>query len=246
MNDGIMFDLHSTQIPKEMVELLPQIYSINEDLNKPNEIVQIALNFLYTGFPDFDHFLPSINKLINYKNQLNNLIAQYNSSFLSIFNYFDKRDEIEKLKQIEIDKYENENKVMEEFFQEMEFDSNWIELKKGRRGILKDLQKLYQNESTKDFTIICGEEEKEIKVHKLILIIRSELFKGMFLSVQDSSNQVHDYSGKSFETLNQLIYFLYHDEFNEKEINQEEFEDVKDYYQLNENSIIDFLLKDFI
>ncbi|KAJ5073283.1 hypothetical protein M0811_08967 [Anaeramoeba ignava] len=76
--------------------------------------------------------------------------------------------------------------------------------------------------------------------------MRSELFQGMFLSVQDSSNQVHDYSGKSFETIHQLIYFLYHDEFDEtKEITKEiiqEFEDLKDYYQLNQNSIIDLHL----
>ncbi|KAJ5077276.1 speckle-type poz protein [Anaeramoeba ignava] len=136
---------------------------------------------------------------------------------------------------------------IENIFKEIGFDSNWINSKKGRKGLLNDLKLLYKQEETKDFKIIYeeNENEKEIKVHKLILIIRSELFKGMFLSVNDSSNQVHDYSGKSFETLNQLIYFFYHDEFNErKEINSKiikEFEDVKDYFQLNQNSIIDLI-----
>ncbi|KAJ5075397.1 speckle-type poz protein [Anaeramoeba ignava] len=77
---------------------------------------------------------------------------------------------------------------------------------------------IYQNymkeNETKDFIIIS--EEKEIKVHKLILFTRSELFKGMFLSVSDTSNQVHDYSRKSNESIQQLIYFLYHDKFKEK------------------------------
>ncbi|KAJ5079420.1 speckle-type poz protein [Anaeramoeba ignava] len=134
---------------------------------------------------------------------------------------------------------------MEEFFKEIGFDSKWINEKKGRKGILRDLQQLYQQETTKDFTIIC--EEKEIKVHKLILIMRSELFKGMFqLNVQDSSNQVHDYSQKSFQTINQLIYFLYHDKFSETQLRKEikgELKDAKDYYQLNPHSIIDLILK---
>ncbi|KAJ5067988.1 hypothetical protein M0811_12688 [Anaeramoeba ignava] len=66
------------------------------------------------------------------------------------------------------------------------------------------------------------------------------------LNVQDSSNQVHDYSGKSFETIQQLIHFLYHDEIEENELNSrnfEELQDAKDYYQLNPNSIIDLILK---
>ncbi|KAJ5074480.1 speckle-type poz protein [Anaeramoeba ignava] len=122
-------------------------------------------------------------------------------------------------------------------------------IKKGRKGIIKDLSKLYEKEETKNFKIICS-NEKEIKVHKLILIIRSELFKAMFeLNIQDSTNQVHDYSKKRNETIQQFIYFLYHDEFkieinknkNYEEIN-EELEDIKDYFQLNPNSIIDLIL----
>ncbi|KAJ5070266.1 hypothetical protein M0811_11114 [Anaeramoeba ignava] len=68
----------------------------------------------------------------------------------------------------------------------------------------------------------------------------------MFLNVQDSSNKVHDYSNKSFETIHQLIYFFYHDEFEKEHIrknNIDELQDAKDYYQLNENSIIDLFVK---
>ncbi|KAJ5069902.1 hypothetical protein M0811_11414 [Anaeramoeba ignava] len=67
------------------------------------------------------------------------------------------------------------------------------------------------------------------------------------LNIQDSSNQVHDYSQKSFKTIQELIYFLYHDNFS-KEIKDknilEEYFDLKDYYQLNPNSIIDLILKE--
>ncbi|KAJ5066824.1 cyclin-dependent kinase inhibitor 2c-related [Anaeramoeba ignava] len=192
---------------------------INICSQKSKEEVQIALNFIYTGFSDFQEIYQNLKERTT--------------------------------KRIIENQKEKENKV-EEFFKEIGFDLNWIELKKGRNGIIKDLSKLYQEESTKDFTIIIGDEkekekEKEIKVHKLILVLRSELYKGMFLSVQDSSNQVHDYSGKSFETIQELIYFLYHDKFEKetKEISNEmikELKEIRDYYQLNPNSRIDLIL----
>ncbi|KAJ5078615.1 speckle-type poz protein [Anaeramoeba ignava] len=101
------------------------------------------------------------------------------------------------------------NEIIYNFFKEIEIDSKWIENKKGRKGIIKDLSKLYKENETKDFTIIVS-EEKQIKVHKLILIIRSELFKAMFeLNIQDLSNKVHDYSKKSNETIQSInLFFL--------------------------------------
>ncbi|KAJ5074896.1 hypothetical protein M0811_07939 [Anaeramoeba ignava] len=271
------------EIMKEFIEIFTQIYSINEDMNnflklnlngvfsdfqiiskdsfvfnvnklillrrfdndrimfqkfinicklKPKKEVEIILNFLYTGFPDFQELQNKLNLNLN-EIQFPN----------------EKKQEEQKQEQNELN--EKENKITE-FLKEIGIELNWIKQKKGRKGILKDLTKLYEEEITKDFTIIVS--EKEIKVHKLILIIRSELFKGMFeLNVQDSSNQVHDYSRKSFETIQQLIYFFYHDDLEEDKINEEiiiqELEDVKDYYQLNPNSIIDLILfhqtKDF-
>ncbi|KAJ5067870.1 speckle-type poz protein [Anaeramoeba ignava] len=148
------------------------------------------------------------------------------------------------MKEIEIE--EIEKGLAYDLFEQTGFDSNWIKEKEGIKGILKDLSKLYQQNETKDFTIIC--EEKEIKVHKLILQIRSELFKGMFLSVNDTSNQVHDYTGKSFQTIQELIYFLYHDKIDETKLtkeNIEEFVDLKDFYELNQNSILGSYLVDF-
>ncbi|KAJ5078069.1 ankyrin repeat protein [Anaeramoeba ignava] len=195
---------------------------------KSKEIVQYALNFLYTGFIDFGDLIEKMDQIIA------------NSTTNSNTSPKEKKD-----KQLISEGINQKQEQLDQFFKEVGFDSNWIQSKKGRKGIIKDFSKLYQQESTKDFTIIF-EEEKKIKVHKLILILRSELFKGMFqLNVQDSSNQVHDYSGKSFETIHQLIYFFYHDEF-EKETNKfpqeikKEFDYFKDYYQLNPNSIIGF------
>ncbi|KAJ5071725.1 ankyrin repeat [Anaeramoeba ignava] len=272
INNADISKLTDKQITKEIIDLFPKIYSINQDLNnllnsndnlsdfeietndsfkfkvhkqilllrfdynqlnlqkfinnckrKPKEIVEIAINFIYTGFPNFDNLIQRLQIL---KNLL--------------------EEEEEELKTKET----KQNEINEEFFKEIGFDLNWIKSKSKRKGIIKDLSKLYEeNDSKKDFTIIC-ENGKEIKVHKLILFLRSELFKGMFqLNIRDTSNEVHDYSRKSFETINQFIYFLYHDKIEENKFNSkiiEEFEDIKDYFQLNLNSIIDLILNDLI
>ncbi|KAJ5071634.1 ankyrin repeat [Anaeramoeba ignava] len=212
---------------------------------KSKEYVQIALNFLYTGFTDFDYFMKKFHNFANYRKQL--ITNQKNLDLNKILwpEYHQKSEEIKKLFTKNDEKFKEENEMILTFFKEIGIDSNWIEIKKGRKGIIKDLSKLYEENETKDFTIICS--RKRIKVHKLILIIRSELFKGMFLlNVEDKSNQVHDYSGKSFETIYQLIHFIYHDKFDKsKKIRQEtkkEYLDLKDYYQLNQNSIINLIL----
>ncbi|KAJ5067024.1 ankyrin repeat protein [Anaeramoeba ignava] len=212
---------------------------INICSQKSKKYVEIALNFIYTGFPDFKEFIQQLNQNMR-KNEIQRKSRKPIFDFFDYFSYDQKtKPQIEKITDIQ----KKEDKL-KEFFKEIGIESNWIESKKGRKGILEDLHKLYQENQNKDFTIIIS-EEKEIKVHKLILILRSELFKGMFLNVQDSSNQVHDYSKKSNETIQQLIHFFYHDEFDkEKEIKKEEFKDLKDFYQLNQNSIIDLILED--
>ncbi|KAJ5076648.1 ankyrin repeat-containing protein [Anaeramoeba ignava] len=280
LNDINVYELQEQGISQEFFDLFSKIYSINQDFlnllnsndnfsdfqiqsndsfrfkihklillirfdnnqsnlekfvencaQKPKEDVEFVLNFLYTGFCGFSQM---INKL-NQQKEKNNLIEK-GSSFIG-----------EKGKPIFENSQEKQENV-KEFFREIGLDSKWFESKKGRKGILNDLGKLYQQNDSKDFTIII--EEKEIKVHKLILILRSELFKGMFqLNIEDKSNQVHDYSKKSFQTLNQIIYFLYHDKFDkDQELtkeNLEELRDTKDYFQLNENSMIDLIFQKF-
>ncbi|KAJ5067660.1 cyclin-dependent kinase inhibitor 2c [Anaeramoeba ignava] len=218
---------------------------INICRRKPKEIIQFALNFLYTGFIDFDKFIEKFNhKFIQNKTEIDP-----NSQFL-----FSNKIEIENKKkeqELILNQIKNKNEefkkgLIYDLFKQTGFDINWIKEKEGIKGILKDFEQFYQQNETKDFTIIV--EEKEIKVHKLILQIRSELFKGMFLSVNDPSNQVHDYSKKSFETINQLIYFLYNDKIDETKLTKEnikEYIDLKDFYQLNSNSILGSYLLDF-
>ncbi|KAJ5079576.1 ankyrin repeat ph and sec7 domain containing protein secg-related [Anaeramoeba ignava] len=110
-------------------------------------------------------------------------------------------------------------------------------------GVINDLKQLYQDEDSKDFVIVT--EKERIKVHKLVLMARSELFRGMFVSVEDKTNQVSDYSGKSSESISQLIKFLYFDKFD-NDLSFEVIEDLKElniYYQLNQNSSFEKLLQ---
>ncbi|KAJ5069091.1 claret isoform a [Anaeramoeba ignava] len=122
------------------------------------------------------------------------------------------------------------------------FDENWVANKSGKKGLIRDLERLYSDEDSKDFIIIAQEK---IKVHRLILIARSDLYRGMFLNVNDSSNCVNDYSGRSAHSIKQVIQFLYLNKIDEDlsvEIVDELF-DASEYYQLNDllyfNLIID-------
>ncbi|KAJ5069557.1 hypothetical protein M0811_02127 [Anaeramoeba ignava] len=116
----------------------------------------------------------------------------------------------------------------------------------GIEKVSKALEKLYKEEETKDFTILIG--NKSIKAHKVILMARSDLYRGMFLNVDDKSNQVNDYSGKSFKTLQLLIEFIYTDKLNTSLLSDQvisELEDAVDYYQLNTSSILPTLIDEF-
>ncbi|KAJ3427334.1 hypothetical protein M0812_26917 [Anaeramoeba flamelloides] len=107
-----------------------------------------------------------------------------------------------------------------------------------------DLKKLLFDKETSDFTITVKndedeeEEEEELYIHKFILVARSGLFLDLFQNLDQNLNKVKDYSGKSLETLELLISFLYSDEIPitadiDQEFVREEFEDIVEYYQLN-------------
>eukprot|EP01156_Anaeramoeba_ignava_P023149 Anaeramoba_ignava/c21354_g1_i1.p1 GENE.c21354_g1_i1~~c21354_g1_i1.p1 ORF type:complete len:222 (+),score=74.40 c21354_g1_i1:208-873(+) len=116
------------------------------------------------------------------------------------------------------------------------------EKKAGKIKLVEDLRKLYEDDISKDFTIICFGQE--IKVHKFVLCARSDLYYGMFTSINDSSNRVKDYSGKSPETFRSLVRFIYLDQIQEP-ISQKiflELQDAHDYYQLNENTSLKYNL----
>ncbi|KAJ5072772.1 small gtp binding protein rab8 [Anaeramoeba ignava] len=119
-----------------------------------------------------------------------------------------------------------------------------IEFKTGTTSFLKDLEILMNSEETKDFQIISNNQK--IKVHKIILLARSELYRGMFINVtEDKTNQVHEYSNKQFKTIQSLIHFFYTDELPkiEKSKIYEELKECVDYFQLNSTRLIQIIQK---
>ncbi|KAJ6243334.1 ankyrin repeat-containing protein [Anaeramoeba flamelloides] len=112
------------------------------------------------------------------------------------------------------------------------------------RKLKKEIQQLYLQEAKKDFCIITS--DTKIKVHKIILLVRSGLFRGMFSFVQDQITEVHDYSKRSPETMKKLIYFLYNDKLLNHHFNQQFYEEILDsinYYQLNTNSNLTYYIE---
>ncbi|KAJ3449081.1 btk-binding protein-related [Anaeramoeba flamelloides] len=113
--------------------------------------------------------------------------------------------------------------------------------------LTNDLKQLLFDEQTSDFKLVVKneeddeeeeEEEEELYIHKFILAARSGLFLNMFHNLEENLQKVKDYSGKSLETIELLISFLYTDELpitadTDQEFIKEEFKDIVEYYQLN-------------
>ncbi|KAJ6254275.1 hypothetical protein M0813_12566 [Anaeramoeba flamelloides] len=109
--------------------------------------------------------------------------------------------------------------------------------------LTNDLKQLLFDEQTSDFKLVVKNEEDEdeeevLYIHKFILAARSGLFLNMFQNLEENLQKVKDYSGKSLETIELLISFLYTDELpitadTDQEFIKEEFEDIVEYYQLN-------------
>ncbi|KAJ5078704.1 hypothetical protein M0811_14762 [Anaeramoeba ignava] len=116
--------------------------------------------------------------------------------------------------------------------------------------IEETMKRIYLNENEKDF--IIERKEKQYKFPKLILIMRSELYRGMFLSVtEDKSNKVTDYSELSNKSFEIFEYWIYSNQIkNEIQITQEiinELETGIDYFQLNQTNpnLFDLLINKF-
>ncbi|KAJ5079593.1 rho-related protein racc [Anaeramoeba ignava] len=107
-----------------------------------------------------------------------------------------------------------------------------------------------ENENGKDF--IIERKEKQYKFPKLILIMRSELYRGMFLSViNDTSNKVTDYSELSNKSFQIFEYWIYSNQIKDEiKITQEIIDEIQigiDYFQLNQTNpnLLDLLIKKF-
>ncbi|KAJ5079456.1 regulator of chromosome condensation [Anaeramoeba ignava] len=165
-------------------------------------------------------------------------------------------NEIEKLQEIISNKsikesnqifemiYSNNSNINPKLYSEIK------EIINSNEKIEETMKRIYLNENEKDF--IIERKEKKYKFPKLILIMRSELYRGMFLSVtEDTSNKVTDYSELSNKSFQILEYWIYSNQIKDEiQITQEIINEIQigiDYFQLNETypNLFDLLIKKF-
>ncbi|KAJ5069569.1 claret isoform a [Anaeramoeba ignava] len=140
--------------------------------------------------------------------------------------------------------YSNNSKINPKLYSEIK------EIINSNEKIEETMKRIYLNENEKDF--IIERKEKQYKFPKLILIMRSELYRGMFLSVtEDTSNKVTDYSELSNESFQIFEYWIYSNQIKEEiQITQEIIDEIErgiDYFQLNQTNpnLFDLLIKKF-
>ncbi|KAJ5075239.1 claret isoform a [Anaeramoeba ignava] len=170
----------------------------------------------------------------------------------------DYENEIEKLQEIISKKsikesnqifemiYSNNSKINPILYSEIKEIINLNE------KIEETMKRIYLNENENEKDFIIERKEKQYKFPKLILIMRSELYRGMFLSVtDDTSNKVTDYSELSNKSFEIFEYWIYSNQIKDKiEITQEIINEIKtgiDYFQLNQTypNLFDLLINKF-
>ncbi|KAJ5074782.1 claret isoform a [Anaeramoeba ignava] len=142
--------------------------------------------------------------------------------------------------------YSNNSKINPKLYSEIK------EIINSNEKIEETMKRIYlnenENENEKDF--IIERKENKYKFPKLILIMRSELYRGMFLSVtEDKSNKVTDYSELNNKSFQIFEYWIYSNQIKDEiEITQEIIDELKigiDYFQLNQTNpnLFDLLIK---
>ncbi|KAJ5077358.1 secretion-regulating guanine nucleotide exchange factor [Anaeramoeba ignava] len=167
------------------------------------------------------------------------------------------QNQIEKLKEIISKKSIKEsNQIFEMIYSNKQINpklySEIKEIINSNEKIEETIKRIYLNENENENDFIIERKEKQYKFPKLILIMRSELYRGMFLSVtNDTSNKVTDYSELSNKSFQIFEYWIYSNQIkNEIEITQEIIDEIQigiDYFQLNQTNpnLFDLLIKKF-
>ncbi|KAJ5068392.1 claret isoform a [Anaeramoeba ignava] len=165
------------------------------------------------------------------------------------------QNELEKLQEIISKKSIKEsNQIFEMIYSNRKINpklySEIKEIINSNEKIEETMKRIYLNENEKDF--IIERKEKQYKFPKLILIMRSELYRGMFLSViNDTSNKVTDYSELSNKSFQIFEYWIYSNQIKEEiQITQEIIDELEigiDYFQLNQTNpnLFDLLINKF-
>ncbi|KAJ5066795.1 rcc1 and btb domain-containing protein [Anaeramoeba ignava] len=242
---------------------LPKL-RFNEDIYNYHISCGDENSFLYYSPPSFSNLEEDLIKLFRRKEFCNISFKTKNGEIIKahklILKYRLKdQNQIEKLQEIISKKSIKEsNQIFEMIYSNRIINPKlYYEIKEiinSNEKIEETMKRIYlnenENENEKDF--IIERKEKQYKFPKLILIMRSELYRGMFLSVtEDTSNKVTDYSELSNKSFQILEYWIYSNQIkNGIQITQEIIDDLEtgiDYFQLNQTNpnLFDLLIKKF-
>ncbi|KAJ5066131.1 hypothetical protein M0811_03464 [Anaeramoeba ignava] len=242
---------------------LPKL-RFNENISNYHISCGFDNSFLYYS-PPFSNLEEDLIKLFRRKEFCNISFKTENGEIIEahklILNYRlnQNQNEIEKLQEIISNKsikesnqifemiYSNNSKINPKLYSEIK------EIINSNEKIEETMKRIYLNENEKnEKDFIIERKEKQYKFPKLILIMRSELYRGMFLSVtEDKSNKVTDYSELSNKSFQIFEYWIYSNQIKDEiEITQEIIDEIKigiDYFQLNQTNpnLFDLLINKF-
>ncbi|KAJ5066951.1 claret isoform a [Anaeramoeba ignava] len=240
---------------------LPKL-RFNEDISNYHISCGEFNSFLYYSPPSFSNLEEDLIKLFERKEFCDISFKTKNGEIIEAHKLILKyrlKNEIEKLQEIISKKsIKKSNQIFEMIYSNRIINPKlYYEIKEiinSNEKIEETMKRIYlnenENENGKDF--IIERKEKQYKFPKLILIMRSELYRGMFLSVtEDKSNKVTDYSELSNKSFQIFEYWIYSNQIKDEiQITQEIIDEIQigiDYFQLNQTNpnLIDLLINKF-
>ncbi|KAJ5078677.1 hypothetical protein M0811_14788 [Anaeramoeba ignava] len=241
---------------------LPKL-RFNENISNYHISCGFYRSFLYYSPPSFSNLEEDLIKLfkrkefcdISFKTKNGEIIEAH--KLILKYRLNQNQNEIEKLKEIISKKSIKEsNQIFEMIYSNRIINpklySEIKEIINLNEKIEETMKRIYLNENKNEKDFIIERKEKQYKFPKLILIMRSELYRGMFLSVtEDTSNKVTDYSELSNNSFQILEYWIYSNQIKKGiEITQEIINEIKigiDYFQLNQTNpnLFDLLINKF-
>ncbi|KAJ5076893.1 hypothetical protein M0811_00213 [Anaeramoeba ignava] len=242
---------------------LPKL-RFNENISNYHILCGFNKSFFYYSLPSFSNLEEDLIKLferkefcdISFKTENGEIIETH--KLILKYRLNQNQNEIEKLQEIISNKsikesnqifemiYSNNSKINPKLYSEIK------EIINSNEKIEETMKRIYLNENENEKDFIIERKEKQYKFPKLILIMRSELYRGMFLSVtEDKSNKVTDYSELSNKSFQLFEYWIYSNQIKDEiEITQEIIEELErgiDYFQLNQTNpnLFDLLINKF-
>ncbi|KAJ5073080.1 claret isoform a [Anaeramoeba ignava] len=210
-------DTKKQKIPNQIE--LPKL-RFNENISNYHVSCGYHKSFIYS-YSSFSNLEEDLIKLfkrkefcdISFKTENGEIIEAH--KLILKYRLNENQNQIEKLQEIISKKSIKEsNQIFEMIYSNRIINpklySEIKEIINSNEKIEETMKRIYLNENENEKDFIIERKEKQYKFPKLILIMRSELYRGMFLSVtEDKSNKVTDYSELSNKSFQIFEYWIF-------------------------------------